>query len=52
MAQGSADKDMKTVVITVFFVQKNETWMILKKTQIKLLGIETTICEIKDTLEI
>lgn len=52
MAQGSADKDIKAVVMTVFFVQKNETWMILKKTQTKLLGIETTICEIKDTLEI
>lgn len=45
-------KDIKTVVIAVFFVQKNETWKILKKTQIRLLGIKTTICEIKDTLEI
>lgn len=51
MAQGLADNSIKTVVITVFFVKKNETKDI-EKTQIKLLGIKTTICEIKDTLEI
>lgn len=47
-----ADKNIKTVVITVFFVQKLETWKRLKKTQIEFVENETTICDIKDTLEI
>lgn len=47
-----ADKTMKAVVITVFFVQKLETWKILKKTQIEFVEIETTIYDVKDTLEI
>lgn len=47
-----ADKTMKAVVITVFFVQKLKTWKILKKTQIEFVEIETTIYDVKDTLEI
>lgn len=47
-----ADKIIKTVITTVFFVQKLETWKILKKTQIEFVEIETIICDIKDTLEI
>lgn len=47
-----ADKNIKTVVITIFFVRKLETWKILKTTQIEFVEIETAICDIQDTLEI
>lgn len=43
---------MLTVIISVFFVQKIEKWDILKRILIELLDIKTTVCEIKDGLEI